>query len=91
MLWMVGYLVSGVVAVVVTVIYGMVMLPYICSYEIEDWMDFYLEYLESDQTKLEDCIGTVLTMLLWPLKIVWMFTDVMPTMLDTYEAQFEKD
>ena len=91
MLWVVGYLVSGIVAVIFMAIYIMVILPHVCGYVIDDWMDFCLEYLKCDQSKLENCIGTVLTMILWPLKIVWISCELIPAMLDAYEAQFEKD
>ncbi len=89
MLWMVGYLVAGIVAVVVTVVYSMVIVPYVCGYETEDWMDFFLEYLENDQSKLDNCIGASLTMFLWPLKIVWFLCDIVPAMLDAYDARLE--
>ena len=91
MLWMVGYLVAGIVAIIATAIYVVVVIPYTCGYEFEDWTDFFLEYFEVDQSKLENCIGIVLTMILWPIKIVWMLCDVIPTSVNTYDAQFEED
>lgn len=91
MLWMVGYVAFGFIAIVMTVIYGMVILPYICGYETEDWMDFFTKYLEDDQSIVEDCVGVVKTMFLWPLKIVWLVHDVIPDMINTYEARFKEE
>lgn len=90
MLGMVGYLASSFVAIFVAVVYIMFVLPYRCGYEIGDWIDFCLEYVNVDQSKLENCIWTVVTMFLWPLKIVWIFCELIPAMLNAYDAQFEK-
>ena len=91
MLYLVWYLVAGVVAVIGTVFYGMVILPYACGYELEDWMDYFMECLDTDQSKLENCIGVALTVFLWPLKITWLLCDAIPEMSNNYEAQFEED
>ena len=94
MFWLVGYELAGVVAIIIMALYITVVLPYVCGYELDDWLDYVNEYLDADQfkqSKLEDCIGVALTLFLWPLKIMWLLCKFVPDMLNTYEAQFQED
>lgn len=95
MLWVLGYLVAGVVAIIISGVYGWIILPYVCDYDVYDWYSFLSACLEDDEdyssSKFEGIMGLVYVVVLWPLAIASIFCEILPAAVSTYEEQFEND
>ena len=85
--WIVGYLALGAASILCAVLCGMFLIPHVCDYVLDDWIDLFADYMEicaENQSKGDRIVGVLITALAWPLSIGLYNYVVIPRLVRLY-------
>lgn len=94
MLYLVWYLVAGIIATLIVSVAGVIIVPSIIGYDLDLWIDLLQQCLEdevADQTWFENILGIVIFITAWPIKIVYMIGCFLPEVAASYEFWYENE
>lgn len=86
--YLLGYVFTGAIAIIGSFTWFMMATPKRNGYDLDHWIDHCCDLVDEimgPQTRMQDVLGTIITAVAWPVKVVRLVLEVYPEVVERYE------